>query len=165
MHYIHLSPFIATIKSQENNDEVAKTTRWLLKMVFYIKENEGVSVFLNLKLDILNKLWSFSVDGNMVIGQNSINVLLVVEEEPRGKQEHVTTQLLHLVEEPVKGQVSWHSLVILIIAQVFYLRLFKYCSFPYTLSWNFERFYTVNILTLQRCCSEFCILFLICKKP
>lgn len=63
MHYIHLSPFIATIKSQENNDEVAKTTRWLLKMVFYIKENEGVSVFLNLKLDILNKLWSFSVDG------------------------------------------------------------------------------------------------------
>lgn len=63
MHYIHVSPFIATIKSQENNDEVAKTTRWLLKMVFYIKENEGVSVFLNLKLDILNKLWSFSVDG------------------------------------------------------------------------------------------------------
>lgn len=63
MHYIHLSPFIATIKSQENNDEVAKTTRWLLKMVFYIKENEGASVFLNLKLDILNKLWSFSVDG------------------------------------------------------------------------------------------------------
>ena len=40
---------------------------------------------------------------NKVIGQNSINVLLVVEEEPRGKQEHVTTQLLHLVEEPVKG--------------------------------------------------------------
>ena len=42
----------------------------------------------------------------MVIGQNLINVLLVVEEEPRKKQEHVTTQLLHLVEKLVKDQVS-----------------------------------------------------------
>lgn len=134
-------------------------------MVFYIKENEGVSVFLNLKLDYLNKSWSFSVDGKYgdwsEFNKCSVSCGGGTQRKTRACNNPTPAFGGRTCEGPsvVTQSCNTHHCPGIL------LRLFKYCSFLYTLPWYFERFYTVNILTLQRCCSEFCILFLIWQKP